>query len=93
MKNSPMTTILLTVLAFSAIFSLITCYLFVSRSRELRELQVTTQNIEVKKRTAMALANDAVEYSKKNPAIDPILEQVGLKPKPGAASAPKPATK
>jgi len=93
MKNSPLMTILLAMLAFSAIFSLVTCYLFVSRSRELRELQLTTQNIEVKKRTAMALANDAVEYSKKNPAIDPILEQVGLKPKAGAASTPKPTTK
>ena len=93
MKNSPLLTILLAMLAFSAIFSLVTCYLFVNRSRELRELQFTTQTIEVKKRTAMALANDAVEYSKKNPAIDPILEQVGLKPKAGAAAPNKPLTK
>ena len=41
-----------------------------------------------------ALANDAVEYSKNHPAIDPILESVGLKPgKSAPAATSKPATK
>jgi hypothetical protein len=41
-----------------------------------------------------ALANDTVEYSKKNPDIDPILESVGLKPaKSAPATTGKPATK
>jgi hypothetical protein len=41
-----------------------------------------------------ALANDTLEYSKKNPAIDPILESVGLKPaKSNVPAAVKPATK
>ncbi len=31
-----------------------------------------------------AMAKDAVDYSKRNPAIDPILQQFDLKPKPGA---------
>ena len=93
MKNSPMTTILLTVLAFSAIFSVATCWLYIGKNRELRQLQTTVSGVEGNRRTAAALANEAMEYSKKNPAIDPLLEQAGLKPKPGAASTTKPSTK
>jgi len=33
-----------------------------------------------------ALVSDALEYSKKNPGIDPILQSIGAKP--GAAAAP-----
>ena len=47
-----------------------------------------------------ALANDAVEYSKRNPSIDPLLFQFEIKQKPTAAApaptvkpAPKPGTK
>ena len=41
-----------------------------------------------------ALANDTLEYSKTHPAIDPILESVGLKPGKSAPTATtKPATK
>jgi hypothetical protein len=36
-----------------------------------------------------ALANDAIEYSKRNPAIDPILQSVGINPA-AASSAPRP---
>jgi hypothetical protein len=39
------------------------------------------------------LANDVVEYSKNHPAIDPILEASGLKPKPGAAATNKSSVK
>lgn len=31
------------------------------------------------------LGSEAVKYSQQNPAIDPILQEFGFKPKPGAA--------
>jgi len=44
--------------------------------------------------TINALANDVMEYSKKNQAIDPILESVGLKPgKSNLPATTKPTTK
>jgi hypothetical protein len=40
------------------------------------------------------LANDVMEYSKKNQAIDPILESVGLKPgKSNLPASTKPTNK
>jgi hypothetical protein len=45
-----------------------------------RQLQAQFMNIQNARATAVALANDAVEYSKRNPSIDPILQQAGLKP-------------
>ena len=93
MKNSPLTTILLAVLTVSALLSLYLCWLLIAKGRELRSLQATVGQIESNRRLASALAADALEYSKKNAAIDPILEAANLKPKSGAASTNKPGTK
>ena len=94
MRKSPLTTILLGLLTVSALASVVLCWLYISSTRQLRALQ-TQANIINNNRTVMtALANDAIEYSKRNPAIDPILESIGLKPvKTAATSTSKPATK
>ena len=43
--------------------------------------------------SVLALMNDTLEYSKRDPAVDPILEAAGIKPKPGAAATNKPVGK
>jgi hypothetical protein len=94
MKNSPLTTILLGVLTVSALASVVLCWLYISNTRELRSLQSQANIINNNRAVMTALANDAIEYSKKNPAIDPILESVGLKPSKSGTPAPaKPAAK
>jgi hypothetical protein len=94
MKNNPLTTILLGVLTVSALASVVLCWLYISNTRELRSLQSQANMINNNRTVMTALANDTMEYSKKNPAIDPILESVGLKPsKSTAPAAAKPATK
>jgi hypothetical protein len=94
MKNNPMTTVLLGVLTVSALLSVGFCWRYVSTTRELRSLQTQANLINNNRTMINALANDAVEYSKKNPAIEPILESVGLKPgKSASATTSKPATK
>ena len=80
MKNNPMTTVLLGVLTISALLSVGLCWRYISNVRELRLLQTQASMINNNRTTINALANDVVEYSKKNQAIDPILESVGLKP-------------
>jgi hypothetical protein len=52
------------------------------------QLAVANRNREI----VRAMATDALEYSKKNPALDPLLQQLELKPKP-AAPAAKPSTR
>ncbi len=94
MKNNPMTTVLLGVLTISALLSVGFCWRYISNARELRMLQVQATMINNNRATINALAIDVVEYSKKNQAIDPILESLGLKPnKSNLPATTKPATK
>lgn len=59
------------------------------RFRQLRKLQPQLVNIQYTQNVINGLAVELVEYSKQNPAIDPILQQVGLKPgKPAPAAKP-----
>ena len=96
MKKSPLTVILLGVLAVSAVASVVFCLLYLLNTRQLHRFQTQAAMIQYRQSLINALATDALEYSKKNPAIDPILESVGAKPaKAGLTPAPtnKPATK
>ena len=96
MKNSPLTTILLSVLLVVSLWSVILCWTYVSRSRELRKFQADVGSINYRQNAINMLVNDTVEYSKKNPnpAMDQILDAAGVSkalraPQNGAA---KPAT-
>jgi hypothetical protein len=93
MKNSPLTTVLLGVLGISALLSLVFCWSYMTNAREFRQLQTQATFINGRQAAMNALLNDALEYSKKNPQIDPILEAAGLKPRAGAAATNKPASK
>jgi len=88
MNKSPLTTILTGVLALSALTSLVLCYLYIQYTRETRMLQGSAPQIIMKQNMLVPLVNDAIEYSKKNPAILPVLEAVGIKPQPAPAAKP-----
>jgi hypothetical protein len=94
MKKSPLATILLTVLAIVSLWSVLLCWNYISKSRELRLLQTKLNFIQYRQAGINALAGDAVAYSKDHPQIDPILEAIGYK-QAKSASAPtnKPASK
>jgi hypothetical protein len=90
MNKSPLPTILLAVLAVSAVTSVVLCWNYISNTRQLRLLNTTAAQINNNRALLNALATDAVEYSKKNPAIDPLLESIGAKaPKAATTTAPK----
>ncbi len=93
MKNSPLTTLLLGALTISALASIVMCWMYVGATRELRSLRDQTAFINNNRAVVNALLNDTIEYSKRNPAINPILESVGLKPNGAAAATTKPAAK
>ena len=93
MNRSPATTALLVILVVSALCSVAFCGLYVRDAMRLRDLQRNTANLQMYRNTVVALINETLEYSKKNPSVDPILEAAGFKPKPGAPQTPKTGTK
>jgi len=86
MKNSPLATVLLVLLACAAIGSLLLCWTYIKTTRELRMLQSRVADVNAKQQFMNLLVNDVLEYSKRNPQIDPILENSGIKPKPGGSA-------
>ena len=94
MKKSPATTILLVILVGSSLVSVLFCGLYIRSAMRLRDLQRSSANAQNYRNVFASLVNDTMEYSRKNPSIDPILEAAGLKPKTVApASTNKPAGK
>ena len=87
MKKSPATTFLLVVLVASSLASVLFCVLYIHWARSLRDLQREYSNDQAYRSLFVQLINDTMEYSKRNPAIDPILEGAGLKPS-GATNKP-----
>ncbi len=86
MKNSPLMTVLLVLVTLSALTSVVVCFLYIANARELRSLQGQVIAVQTSRAALASLVNDAVDYSKRNQAIDPILETAGVKPKAGGAT-------
>jgi hypothetical protein len=94
MKNTPLTTVLLGVLAVSALLSVVLCWLYISNTKELRTLQSNANMINNRRALINAMANDTLEYGKTHPAIDPVLVSLGFKPdRTNPTPTPKPAAK
>ena len=94
MKNQPLAVMLLVALAINAMVAPVLTLLYVQTTRKMNAMKYQVSEVNRYQAGLQALAVEALEYSKKNPAIDPILQSVGLKPKPGGAPAPsKPGAK
>ena len=91
MKSDPLISTLVGVLGLSALLSLGLCFLFIKDTRELRAVQPQLNGMNIRRAAINALVVDAVEYSKHNSDIDPLLIAVGAKP--AAAPMNKPAPK
>ena len=92
MKSNSSTTGLTVALAISLILSMIFCMQYMFRTRELRALSGQIAAINGYRNGIQQLAADCLQYSEKNPAINPVLEVVGLKAGKGNSTA-KPAGK
>src|ERR1051326_4246387 len=98
MKSNLLCTLSLGLFLVCALYTIWLSVVYYFSVQELQRLQIQYVAVEQTRNALTALANDALEYSKKNPAIDPILQQFELKPKPGATNNPpqtgaKPAAK
>ncbi len=74
MKNNPLITILLGVLTLSALASVVLCWMCITNTRQKNALQSQAKMIINNRQVMSALVGDAVAYSKKNQAIEPVLE-------------------
>jgi hypothetical protein len=92
MKSDPLTGTLVGVLAVSVLASIFYFYSYVNKTRDLRQTQAQVNYITQRRPYIVQMINEVLEYSKTHPAVDPILESTGIKPKPGASAA-KPTTK
>ena len=69
-------------------------YYFKSREqRNLQFMQATVARIQQEDAVLNALVNDLVEYRKTNPAIEPVLQSIGVNAGKPPAATPKPASK
>ncbi len=87
MRNSAFTQLLMGLAALSivATAALVYRYLYTVHKMNLLASEVAART---RSRTMVnALVSDLVEYSKRDPSIDPILQSVNIKPRP-TASAP-----
>jgi hypothetical protein len=86
MKSSGLTTILNGALLVCLAGCMIFCFQYIMLAREVRRFNADMAGINARRTALQSLVAECVEYSKKNPAILPVLETVGIKP-------PKPAAK
>ena len=84
---------LIGLLLVSALTAAVFTVVFIQSNRDLRSLQAQAATIQNNRLIAQSMANDCLEYSKRNPAIDPILQSIGLKPKPQATASPAKTSK
>ena len=89
MKSNPLIVALVALLALGALSSVVLAWQYVRYAGQMRVLQTQAESVNRNRAVVQALAKDAVEYSAQNPAIDPILQQFGLKQKQAAAPASK----
>jgi len=90
MKTNPLIAVLLGVLIVGAFVTFGLAVGYERNFRRLRTLQAQAAAIQNTGVAIKSLADDSVEYSKRNPAITPILQRVGALQ---AKSAPPPAAK
>lgn len=86
MKNNMANMVLTVLLAVSLLLSVVFCLQFMFRVREYRSISGQINYINTERARIQQLAAECVQYSEKNPAMNPLLEAVGLKAKPAAGA-------
>lgn len=93
MKSNGTTTILNWALAIAVIGVGLGGMQYFFKTREARLLQSQMLNYQNKQAFLNNLIADTMQYSQRNPSIDPILEAIGAKPGKNTPAATKPTGK
>ncbi|HKQ40494.1 MAG TPA: hypothetical protein VJ063_20655 [Verrucomicrobiae bacterium] len=92
MKSESVSGAMVLVLFVSALFAVWVSVRWFFSVREMQELQTEQNRINNTRMAAQSLANDAIQYGRQNPRIEPLLGEFNLRPTTNEPSA-KPATK
>ena len=79
MKSGTFTMLVQGALVLSLVLSAVFTLQYIFATREMRALNAQLTIANAYRNTIQAMAVDCLEYSKKNPAIEPVLKSVGLK--------------
>ena len=87
MGKNPFAALLVAVLFLSAGMNVYYALRYAFATRSLRRIQPQVADVQNRLNIAQALLNDTLQYSKTNPAIDPLLRSFNFKSNaPGTAS-------
>ena len=87
-KSNPLAVVLVMALFLSALASSWFSVWWFLGARELQSLEYQFQSMNQVSAAMQSMANDAIEYGRRNPAIDPLLNRFELKPKSAAPIVP-----
>lgn len=86
MRNDVLTKLLVGLVVLSVLATSGLAFLYVRSVQKMNQLQRQAAFVNRNRALVNSLAAEAVEYSKRNPAIDPVLQSVRIKPKPRPAA-------
>ncbi len=88
MKRETLAGLLVGLLSASALLAAWLSARWFFTVREMQELQLQFVLVNNTRAAAQALSNDVLAYARKNPAIDPILQEFNLRPATTATNTP-----
>jgi hypothetical protein len=86
LRHNPIGFLLVGLLAAVALWGCWCAFQWYRGTREAQALEFNYQRMNNASVAVNALANEAGEYSKRNPSIDPILTEYNIKPRAGAST-------
>lgn len=92
MRNNGFTKLLVGLLVVFVLATSALTFLYVRSVQKLNRLQLQNALIVRNRALVNSLAAESIEYSKRNPALDPVLQSVGIKPK-GSGAPSQPASR
>jgi len=81
-KSNPLAVVLVTALFLCALASSWFSVWWYLGVKDLESMEYQARSLSRISAAMQSLANEAVEYGRRNPAIDPVLLQFDLKPRP-----------
>jgi hypothetical protein len=89
MNRDPITLLLAVLLLVSATATAALCYWYLQCTRQQQQAQAEVARVNQTRSLMQGLASDSMEYSRKNPAILPLLQSMGFRQQNGTNSAGK----
>ena len=90
MNKSPLAKVLLVILAVISIWSLLLCWKYFGKSRQLREKQMQINQVNFRQQVFGMMLNDAAEYSRHSVAMSNLLVSLSTPP-PSVPANPAPS--